>query len=764
MTRLIFLLVFTFSTVLIGIAQTTVSGTVYAGEEPAGFVNVVLKGTTFGSLTTDDGKFMFSGVPEGDYTLLINGLGFDLFSKEISVSDSTPFVIDPVLTENGVNLEQVVVSGTLKETFLSDSPVKVEVLTFKFLEKNKTTNLLDAMFSVNGIQKQVDCGVCYTSNLRINGLEGPYTMVLIDGSPIFSNLASVYGLSGIPTASIERIEIIKGPNSTLYGSEAVAGVINVITKKADRQPIVYADFLGTHNGELNLDFAVTGRTKKVNSMLSGNLFMMRNFVDDNNDGFSDIVHGERVSLFNKWSFERPDTKVFDLSVKYYYENRRNGVFDFLNDGAFKNLRGDDTIYGESIFTNRIEFFGTYDLPGSNYFRLNFGGSMHDQDSFYGSDSYVARQYTAFNNFIWNDLFGEQEQFDLTAGVSLRYQNYDDNTQATGDTLNGMFINNTESQFIPGIFVQNEFRFSDKFSVLAGSRLDHYHEHGFILAPRANVKFKPAPYTTFRLNAGTGFRVVQLFTEDHAFVSGNRTVEILEDLKPERSWNMTLNVNQVFNIGKSSGTFDLDGFYTWFSNAIFPDYDTPGSIIYRNTDGRAISRGISASASLNFLFPLSISGGMTFMDVHTIDEEGGERVVAPVEFSPDWSGVFTLSYQFKKIGLSLNYSGQVTGPMELPEVFDVDQAGNLLPDPRPTRSEVFTIQNLQVDKSFKNGFRVYGGIKNLWNWLQDSPLTAVNDPNATPGFSEYFDTSYAYAPIHGREFFFGLSYTLNRKSE
>ena len=103
-------------------------------------------------------------------------------------------------------------------------------------------------------------------------------------------------------------------------------------------------------------------------------------------------------------------------------------------------------------------------------------------------------------------------------------------------------------------------------------------------------------------------------------------------------------------------------------------------------------------------------------------------------------------------------------MQLPEVFELDQNGYPLPNPRPTRSKPFTVQNLQVDKSFKNGLKLYGGIKNIWNWLQDSPLTGYNDPNATPGFSEFFDTSYAYAPIHGREFFFGISYTLDRKSE
>ena len=118
----------------------------------------------------------------------------------------------------------------MKESFLSVSPVKVDVVTQKFLKKVATANVMEVIENVNGLQKQINCGVCGTNDIHINGMEGPYTLVLINGMPIMSSLSTVYGLNGIPTSLIKQIEIIKGPSSTLYGTEAVAGVINILTK------------------------------------------------------------------------------------------------------------------------------------------------------------------------------------------------------------------------------------------------------------------------------------------------------------------------------------------------------------------------------------------------------------------------------------------------------------------------------------------------------------------------------------------------------
>ena len=208
----------------------SIYGTVTSDGEPLTGVNIGIaklqKGVTSGS----DGTFRITGIPVGSYVLQASSVGYKTFRQEISLSSGEEIELNIQLEESLLELDQLVVTGTMRETYIKDSPVKVNVVSNRFLSKNPGNNLMESVSYINGLYNQVDCGVCSTNSIRINGMEGAYTAVLIDGMPIMGSLASVYGLNGINTNIIESIEIIKGPNSTLYGSEAMGGVINIRTK------------------------------------------------------------------------------------------------------------------------------------------------------------------------------------------------------------------------------------------------------------------------------------------------------------------------------------------------------------------------------------------------------------------------------------------------------------------------------------------------------------------------------------------------------
>ncbi|MBC6400137.1 MAG: TonB-dependent receptor [Ekhidna sp.] len=735
---------------LIGFSQHEINGLVSYQDEGLPGATVQIVDTQFGAITDPDGSFVLSSVPKGSYTLEVRSLGFKIQKQSIEVPVSNLLSIQ--LEESALTMDEVVVTGTMQPAFVSASPVKVDVVTSRYLDTftpSAATGVIEGVGLINGVREVVACGVCFTNNISINGLPGPYTAVLMDGTPIYGNLASVYGLNGIPSMIIDRFEVIKGPSSTLYGSEAVAGVINIITKNPEMQPKATIDMMGTSHYELFGNLSIAPEIGNSNGFVGVNYAYINNFDDENEDGFGDNINMDRISLFSKWNLSRPSDRQFTVSAKYFYEDRRNGVEEFLADRNYRELRGNDQIYGESIYTHRAELFGTYELGFAENLRVDYSLSRHEQNSYYGSDYYKASQHIFFTNLIWQKDLTDHS---ITGGFTSRYQTYDDNTIAT--IQNG--INQPERQYIPGVFVQDEWSLSEKFTLLGGVRFDHYEEHGVIFSPRLNAKYKPGNRTTVRSNFGTGFRIVNLFTEDHAFVTGQREVIIEENLQPEKSYNVSLNLNHLFTIGESQGMVDIDAFHTYFTNKITPDYENDKEIRYANTDGYAISKGIGLNIRQEFAFPLSFNAGMSFQEV-TETEKGETRAI---EFAPQWTGVFTLDYHLKRLDTSFGCTASITGPMALPEVFDLDAEGKPLPVSRPTSSRVFGIHNLHLSTSLNDNLSIYGGIQNILNYMQPwSPLTGTNDPNARSGFSDSFDTAYAYAPIHGREFYLGITWKL-----
>ena len=280
------------------------------------------------------------------------------------------------MEESDDRLKEIVISGTLVPVSKLESPVAVEVYTKEFFKKNPSPSIFESIQNINGIRPQINCNVCNTGDIRINGLEGPYTFILIDGMPVVSGLSTVYGLMGIPQSLIQKVEIIKGPASTLYGSEAVGGIINIITKKSISAMRLSLNSFGSSWGELNSDIGVNyDLGSRVQGLLGVNHFVYKNPIDNNGDGFTDLTLQNRFSLFNKIDFLRGDKSVLNFAVRYVFEDRWGGEMNWK-----PSYRGSDLIYAESIYTNRWETFGTYKLPLATDLKFQFSGNGHSQNS------------------------------------------------------------------------------------------------------------------------------------------------------------------------------------------------------------------------------------------------------------------------------------------------------------------------------------------------------------------------------------------------
>jgi len=729
----------------------TIKGVANNGKESIPFVNVGLLGTSYGAAGDVNGVYEINNVPAGKYTLQTSSVGFKNFKITVLVKSESVTTVNVAMEKTSAHLDEFVVTGTLKEVSLMESAVPIEVYTPKYFKKNPTPSLFESLQIVNGVRPQVNCSVCSTGDVHINGMEGPYTMVTIDGMPVIGGLASVYGLNGIPNSMIEQMEVVKGPASTLFGSEAVGGLINVRTKSPMNTPKFSFDAMGTTWGEVSADASTKFSFRKLTSVLGVSYFIYDNPIDNNDDNFTDVTLQDRISVFNKWSLKRKDDRVTSVGFRYVYEDRWGGEIQWTPE-----FRGGDSIYGESIYTNRYEIIGKYQLPTNENIFLSFSYSDHHQNSVYGTTPYIADQDIFYSQLHWSKkIWGVH---DVLLGTAIRYTFYDDNTPATlsTDTLNP--TNNPDEISLPGIFLQDDIALNEKNKILLGLRYDHDSRHGDIFTPRANYKWSPNENNTIRLSTGTGYRVVNLFTEDHAATIGAREVVVKEELNPEQSYNANLHYQKFINTGFGFVNFNVSAFYTYFSNKISPDYETdPQQIIYENLNGYAVSQGLSFNLSLNFTAPINIKFGGTFLDVYQMNEnEAGNLEREEQLLTEKVSGTYSLSYTFNKPNIKIDYSGNLYGPMKLPLVEN---------DFRPEYSDWYSIQNIQITKTFKKGWEIYGGIKNLLDYTppEYSILRAndpfdknVDSPDNPNGYT--FDPTYVYAANQGVRGFLGVRYS------
>jgi outer membrane receptor for ferrienterochelin and colicins len=731
--------------------QTTMKGKITSEGQSLSGANIVLKNTKYATISDSMGVYSIENIPSGSYEVLISYTGFKSQKKNISVTDTTEITLDFDLKDSHV-LDEVVITGTLKAVSRLESPVPVEVYKPAFFKKNPTANIFEALQNVNGVRPQLNCNVCNTGDIHINGLEGPYTLVLIDGMPIVSGLSTVYGLSGIPNSLLERIEIVKGPASSLYGSEAVGGLINIITKNPKNASSFSTDVFRNNWGETNVDLGLKTNVGKTASLLTGiNYFNYSNPIDNNKDNFTDVTLQDRISVFQKWNFNRKSNKLFSMAGRFFYEDRWGGEMQWE-----KKYRGGNEVYGESIYTKRWELLSAYELPVTEKMLFSFSYTDHDQNSVYGDIPYLAKQRIGFGQLTLDKKINHH---DILLGTALRYQFYDDNTTATI---------HEDINWIPSFFVQDEIQLTEKHKLLLGARYDYNSNHGSIFTPRLAYKWKINDSNILRFNAGTGFRIVNLFTEEHAALTGSRDVIVLEELKPERSYNA--NLNHLKKFYSKNGNFiglETTAWYTRFSNSIVPDYDTnPNQIIYKNLDGYAVTKGISTNVDMVFNTGLKVILGATYMNVTKTENGFTTQQILTEKFSGTWA----ISYKLSSLFLDIDYTGNIYGPMRLPLL------GNL--DPRAAYSPTWSIQNIQFTFTKLKNFEIYTGIKNILNWTPNKGnpfiIARANDPFdknvkydtngnvlATPEnpYALTFDPGYVYGPNQGIRGFLGFRYTL-----
>ena len=599
-------------------------GDVKSGDEHIPFATITLKGTTIGTAADASGHFKMANLPLGEQTVIISAIGYQSLEKRVELRAGVSQTLLLELEPDVIGLEQVVVSADRNAKSRKETPTIVSSINPKLFDRVQSVTLSEGLNFSPGLRMENNCQNCGFSQVRMNGLEGPYSQILINSRPVFSGLAGVYGLELIPANMIERVEVIRGGGSSMYGSNAIAGTINLITKDPvsnNFEAAISNSFVGVgsdydaaydYNANFNGSF-VTDDYKTGMSIFG--FHRKRDPFDANGDGFSELSKIDNTTM----------------GIRFYQRvsNRGKLTFDYFNINEDRRGGNDfelplhETDISESVKHQINSGAVNFDLllRENDKFSAYFSMQGVDRNSYYGANKDLSAYghtedltYAAGLQYIraidWL-LFAPAT---LTSGVENNGSSLEDNKLGYYDAQEDKHHGNTliadQSMNTTGAFLQSEWKLKNLvFS--AGLRYDHYniseasHKNddvtGDVFSPRISMLFNATKHLQFRASYGKGFRAPQIFDEDlHIETSGSRKVihENDPNLKQESSNSYTASLDYSNHIGEWQFQFLVEGFYTKLSDPFSNEYGTP------DADGTVVYIGFFATYSLVILLLLA----------------------------------------------------------------------------------------------------------------------------------------------------------------
>ncbi len=743
--------------------DANVFGDVQSRGEHLPFVNIYIEGTYKGTTTDITGHYMLIDLPEGTHTIVAQSLGYTTEKKAITIAAGESKEVNFVLEEETMALKEVVVTGTRTFKRQTESPVIVNVLESKSLEMVQACNISEGLRFQPGLRVETDCQTCNYTQLRMNGLGGSYSQILINGRPVFSPLTGLYGMEQIPANMVERIEIVRGGGSALYGSSAIGGTVNVITripKESSYDFNAYTQNINKGATDNVLNGNINMLTHKRNAGAA--IFVSRRHreaYDHNGDNFSELPE-LRNNSFGATMFYKPKyNQKLELSLSSLNEYRYGG--EMIKDPAYLARQSEERTH--NIFMGGLDY------------QINFS---EDNSSFI---AYLAGQQTGRQHYtgvlpdeqdevlihIANPPYGYTRNTTLQVGsqINHRFQNFPVGVNVV--TLGAEYIFDDVFDTIPayhyevdqvtrniGGYVQNDWEINPGFTFLAGLRMDkHNLVKKVIMSPRISLLYKLKNYTQFRLTWGTGFRAPQAFDTDMhiAFAGGGVSrISLSPDLKEERSNSISVSINldkanKIYVAG-----FTVEGFYTKLNDAFYLQpigKDKFGERFEKRNGAGATVQGVTIELRGNYNRKIQLEAGMTLQkSLYDEPVDYIEGLESKREFlrSPNEYAYLTLSFTPGK-RFNASISGIYTGPMQL-----VHFAGA----PEQTVDEYkispdFTELNVKLGYTFifepvDSGIEIFGGIKNITNAYQNDFDTGKNR-----------DSNYIYSQGAPRTLYIGL---------
>ena len=733
-------------------------------EDDVAYAAVLILETGQGLNTDEYGKFQFNHLPVGEYTLRVQLIGYKTQEVKVNVLKDKPVDMHVKMAIEGLVADEVVVSASRNAVRRCEAPVVVNVLNTKLFEQTNSTDLAKSLNYQSGLRVENSCQNCAFPQVRINGLEGPYSQILINSRPIVSALSGVYGLEQIPVNMIDRVEVVRGGGSALFGANAVGGTINIITKEPVQNSFSASSTLFCMDGDA-WEQVINANTSLVSSDGTYGIalyesYRNRNPYDRDGDGFSEV--GKlNANTFGLNAYYKP-SHYGKLNIEYHTTNefRRGG-----NKFDLEPFQSDITEQTKHIINSGgvsyDQFFNEYKHKMSIY-----GSVQHiDRNSYYGAQQ-NPDAYGKTDDITWvagGMYVGNYDQClfapaTFTAGVE--YQN-----NSMHDVMVGYNRDMKQDVEIFGGFLQNEWKMN-LFTLLAGFRVDNHNLiENPIFSPRVNLMYKPTDKFQTRLTWSTGFRAPQAYDEDLHItaVGGEGTlIHLADGLKPEKSNSYSGSLDWAFNVGHWQANLLIEGFYTDLRDVFILEtvgHDEQGNMLQERRNG---SGARVYGANLDFKIAhgtdLALQFGFTAQRSRYKEYEywSENEAVAPTKNmmrTPDYYGYFTLSGSpFKNFDWSL--SGVYTGKMYVPHFapdfseIPVDYPYSYIENDVLERTPEFFDLNVKVNYTFilKDHLKLQlnAGVQNILDEFQKDL-----DKGG------YRDSGYFYGPTAPRTFFLGF---------
>ncbi len=716
------------------------------------FMTIALKGTTLGTATDATGHYFLRNLPEGKFVVVVTAVGYKTQELEVDLRKGKTLEINFEVEEDQVSLDEVVVSANRNETTRRQAPTLVKVLDSKLFETTSASCLAEGLNFQPGVRVENNCQNCGFQQVRINGLDGPYTQILIDSRPVFSALSGVYGLEQIPANMIERVEVMRGGGSALFGSSAIAGTINVITKEPQYNSAQVSHATNMIGGKSVFDNVTSLNASLVNDNHRAGIYVFaqsrfRPGYDHDDDGYTELpkLKGKTVGMR---SFLKTGTYT-RLTAEYH------SIHEFRRGGNLLDRQPHEADIAEQvehdINTGGLKF--DYFAPNERLRVSLFSSMQHiDRHSYYGVKQ-DPNAYGKTNDLTYvggGQLFYHFNRLlfmpsDLTVGAEFNYDQLADRIKGYGRDF-------SQTTRIYSAFLQNEWK-NEKWSFLLGGRLDkHNMLSKAIFSPRVNLRFNPTSDLNFRVSYSGGFRAPQAFDEDlHiAAVGGDvAIIQLAPDLKEEKSRSVSVSADLYHRFGQVQVNFLAEGFYTNLKDVfVLEDISKEDGIITkerRNGAGAEVM-GVNLEARAIFTRWFELQAGATLQKSRYKEPEvWSENPEVPAEKkifrTPDIYGYFTALLKPLK-SFSVSLSGTYTGEMLVQHMAGVIETDRAEKTPDFFDLEMKMAYDMRLSKSLT--LQLNAGIRNLFDAYQ-------KDFDCGPDR----DSGYMYGPGMPRSYFAGV---------